>query len=178
MNPACRPNELFCKLIDLKNSPIGGAPMTFSKINLGICPAALAGLLLMSGMQAGLAQAPSAKTAAIDRVAAKDFAGTWNWMFQDRRFGTMTLELRGDELNGSMTNITHAASSAGTTPVVGSLRNGVLRVVAKSGDDETEFAMTLISPLAAELRFSREGAPAHAEAIRLEKVWSEPPVDQ
>ncbi len=162
--------------------------MTFSKINTTICRAALAGVFLMGGLQAGFAQAPAAKPAATDRVAAKDFAGTWNWMFQDRRFGTMTLELRGDELKGSMTNvhidmdsqnkITHAASSSGSTPVMGTLRNGVLRVVAKTGDDETEFAMTLVSPLAAELRFSGEGAPAHAEAIRLEKVWSEPPVDQ
>lgn len=161
--------------------------MTFLKINR-IRRAALAGLFVAGGLQVGLAQAPAAKTATIDHVAAKDFAGTWNWMFQDRRFGTMTLELRGDELNGTMTNvhidmdsqnkITHAASSSGSTPVMGTLRNGELRVIAKTGDDKSEFAMTLISPLVAELRFSGEGAPAHADAIRLEKVWSEPPVDK
>jgi hypothetical protein len=36
--------------------------------------------------------------------------------------------------------------------------------------------MTLISPKTGELRFAR-GAPANAEAIRLEKLWSEPPVE-
>jgi hypothetical protein len=110
-------------------------------------------------------------------------------MFGDKRFATMTLEQKGDQLTGTMTNghidmdgqgkITNAARETGSTPIVKStMEDGKLVLLAKDGQDETEFAMTLTSPSTAELRFHGEGAPANAEPIRLEKVWSEPPVAQ
>ncbi|SRR6266700_3804627 len=160
--------------------------MTLFKKNLVVCGVALAGFLLTCGMQMGRTQAgPSSAPAS---VTGKDFAGTWNWMFQDRRFATMILEQKGDQITGTMTNghidmdgqgkITKAAAEKGSTLIVKStMEKGRLILLAKDGKDETEFAMTLTSPLTAELRFFGEGAPQHAEPIRLEKVWSEPPVD-
>ena len=161
--------------------------MTLFEKNLLVCGAALAGLLLIGGMRTGLTQA--APSSAPPSVAAKDFAGTWNWMFQDRRFATMILEQKGDQITGTMTNghidmdgqgkITKAAAEKGSTPIVKStMEKGRLILLAKDGKDATEFAMTLTSPTTAELRFSGKGAPARAEPIRLEKVWSEPPVER
>lgn len=122
-------------------------------------------------------------------AAAKEYAGTWNWMFEDRRFATMTLNQDGDQLSGSMTNghidldergrITGATSAKGTTRIVKTtFEDDKLILLARDGDDETEFAMTLTSPSTAELRFHGDGAPGNAQPIRLEKVWSEPPVDK
>ena len=148
---------------------------------------ALSGVLLFGWTQAWRAQAPT--HAAGEHAAVKDFAGTWNWMFEDKRFATMTLKQDGDVLTGSMTNghidldergrITTATAAKGTTPIVKTtLEDGKLILLARDGDDETEFAMTLTSPSTAELRFHGDGAPGNAQPIRLEKVWSEPPVDK
>ncbi|KAA6457509.1 hypothetical protein DYQ86_22000 [Acidobacteria bacterium AB60] len=117
----------------------------------------------------------------------RSFAGTWNWMFEEKRFATMTLTAEGDQLTGSMTNghieldelgrISLASAAQGTTPIVKTtLQNGMLILLAKDGEDETEFSMTLLSPSLAELRFYGDGAPQSGRPIRLEKVWSEPPV--
>ena len=135
-----------------------------------------------------LVQTP-AQTGPEDHAPVKDFAGTWNWMFEDRRFATMTLRQDGDQLTGSMTKshvdfdergrINSAAAAKGTTPIVKTTaKDGKLILLAKDGEDETEFAMTLTSPATAELRFYGDGAPRNARPIRLEKVWSEPPVEK
>jgi len=156
------------------------------KRNAMVCGVALAGLVLFVGNRALQAQAPP-RAAGTDNVAVKDFAGTWNWMFEDRRFATMRLTRDGDQLTGSMTNgnidldergrITSATAAKGTTPIVKTtIEHGKLILLARDGDDETEFAMTLTSPSTAELRFHGDGAPGNAQPIRLEKVWSEPPV--
>jgi hypothetical protein len=148
---------------------------------------ALSGALLLGGARVIRAQTPP--SAGVGEHAAKDYAGTWNWMFEDRRFATMTLTQNGDQLTGSMTNghidldergrITSAAAAKGTTPIVKTtIEDGKLILLARDGDDETEFAMTLTSPSTAELRFHGDGAPGNAQPIRLEKVWSEPPVDK
>jgi hypothetical protein len=120
-------------------------------------------------------------------VTVKDFAGTWNLMFEDKRFATMILQLNGDQLTGSITNgtiemddngkITSASGKDGSSPIVRtSLADGVLRVVEKDGSEDMEWSMTLTSPTTGELRMSAAGAPPSAQAIKLEKVWSEPPV--
>jgi hypothetical protein len=112
---------------------------------------------------------------------AKDFAGTWHWMFQGKPFATMVISLKGDQFSGSITNgtismdqdgkITSAESVDGTSPIVrGSLQNGVLHVVVKHGDDESEWTMTLTSPETGELKTASEAAPANAESIHLEKA--------
>jgi hypothetical protein len=171
----------------IPNSLFGGVSMALLKKKFVVWSVVLAGFLLMCGVQAGTAQAPAANSAAPAAAKAKDFAGTWNWMFRDQRFATMILEQEGDQLTGTMTNghielddlgkIANASSATGSTPIVKTtVEDGRLILLAKDGEDETEFAMTLISPSTAELRFHGDGAPARAEPIRLEKVWSEPPV--
>jgi hypothetical protein len=163
--------------------------MALSKMKFVVWRVELAGFLLLCGMQVGISQASTASSAAASVVKVKDFAGTWNWMFKDKRFATMTLEQDGDRLTGTMTNghidmdesgkITNASSAAGTTSIVKTtMEDGLLILLAKDGEHETEFAMKLTSPSTAELRFRGDGAPALAEPIRLEKVWSEPPVDK
>jgi hypothetical protein len=160
--------------------------MTGLKKCVLLCGAALAGLLLIGGVRAQLIEA-SGQASGADNVAAKDFAGTWNWMFEDKRFATMTLKQAGDQLTGSMTNghidlddrgrIASATAAKGSTSIVKTtMENGKLILLAKDGDDETEFAMTLTSASTAELRFHGDGAPGNAQPIHLEKVWSEPPV--
>ena len=162
--------------------------MTFMKKEMIFCGVAFATFLLMNGVQTGRAQA-APQTAAPAKIATKDYAGTWNWMYHDKRFATMILEQKGDQITGSMTNghidvdgqgkITNAAAEKGSKPIVKStMEKGRLILLARDGGDETEFAMTLTSPSTAELRFFGQGAPANAEAIRLEKVWSEPPVEK
>lgn len=162
--------------------------MTYLKRSLLVCGVTLAGILLMSGMRPGRVQA-AAQSAAGDRAALKDFAGTWNWMFDDKRFATMTLNQDGDQLTGSMTNahidldergkISTATAVKGTTPIVKStIHDGRLILLARDGEDETEFAMALTSSSTAELRFYGDGAPQNAQPIRLERVWSEPPLEK
>jgi hypothetical protein len=162
--------------------------MALLKMKFVVWRVALTGFLLLCGVRAAIAQ-PRANSAAPAPVKAKDFAGTWNWMFRDKRFATMTLQPKGDQLTGTMTNghidmdelgkITNASSATGSTPIVKTtMEDGRLILLAKDGEHETEFAMTLTSPFTAELRFHGDGARARADPIRLEKVWSEPPVPQ
>ena len=162
--------------------------MTILKRSVLVCGVTLAGILLMRGMQPGRVPAIAQSTAG-GHAAVKDFAGTWNWMFEDRRFATMTLNQDGDQLTGSMTNghidfdergkISGATAAKGNTPIVKStMHDGKLILLARNGEEETEFAMTLTSPSTAELRFDGDGAPQNAQPIRLEKVWSEPPIEK
>ena len=129
------------------------------------------------GLSQGAAQAAQSSAS----VTLKDFAGAWNWMFEGKRFATMTLKLDGDQITGSTTHgfidmddngkITSATAAEGESPIVrSSLQDGVLHIVTKKGDDELDFAMTLTSPTTAELRFEGEGAPKNAEPVRLEKA--------
>jgi hypothetical protein len=160
--------------------------MTELKKRAGFCGMLFVLLLAVGWLQAGRVQV-LAQAAAPEPAVVKDFAGTWNWMFEDKRFATMTLKQDGDQLTGSMTNghidldergrIASAIAVTGTTPIVKTtLEGGRLILLARDGDDETEFAMTLTSSSTAELRFYGDGAPQSAQPIRLEKVWSEPPV--
>lgn len=160
--------------------------MTVLKRRALVC--GIAGILLLSGIPAKRVLA-TAQAGAVNHPAPKDFAGTWNWMFEDRRFATMTLKQDGEQLTGTMTNghidlddrgrITNATAAKGDTPIVkATMADGTLILLAKDGDDETEFAMTLTSSSTAELRFHGDGAPGNAQPIRLVKVWSEPPVEK
>ena len=114
-----------------------------------------------------------------------DYVGTWHWMFQGKSFATMEIEQHGDQLTGSLTGVslemddngklTKAVATDGPSSTLHvSLESGVLRVSEKDGDDEIVWTMTLRSAKAGELRFAG-GAPANAEAIKVEKLWSEPP---
>jgi len=115
-----------------------------------------------------------------------DYVGTWHWMFQGKAFATMEIEQHGDQLTGSLTGVslemddngklTKAVATDGPSSTLHvSLESGVLRVSEKDGNDEIAWTMTLTSTKTGELRFAG-GAPANAEAIKLEKLWSEPPV--
>ncbi len=163
--------------------------MVLSKMNPLILNLALAGLVVVSAIQTGRPQTPKKETPEHIGPSAKDFVGTWNWMFKDRRFATMILEQKGDQLTGTVTNewlkmdeqgrITGAETRPGSAVVSRiSMKNGALSMVETTDSDEFEWAMTLISPTTAELRIVDAGAPPNAEPIRLEKVWSEPPVDK
>ncbi len=163
--------------------------MTLSMKAQYVCRMAFAVSLVMSGSRAGVAQTPAAQFVGSDHATAKDFAGTWNWMYKDKRFATMTLNLDGNQLAGTVTNewmsmneqgrITGAESRPGSSVITkASMNNGKLSIVEKTDGEELEWAMTLTSPTTAELRIAGADAPANAEAIRLEKVWSEPPVDK
>jgi hypothetical protein len=163
--------------------------MALLKKKLVVWPVALAGFLLLCGAPRVIGQAPAASSAAPAAVKAKDFAGTWNWMFKDKRFATMTLDLEGNRLAGTVTNewmnmdergrITGAEPRPGSSVITKALiENGKLSIVEKTGEEELEWSMTLTSATTAELRILGAGAPANAEPVRLEKVWSEPPVEK
>jgi len=120
-------------------------------------------------------------------ISDNDFVGTWNWMFQDRRFATMTLQRNGDQFGGSITNgsiqmdkdgrITSASAGEGSSSILrSSFQNGALHIVAKDGNEEMELAMILKSPTTGEVKFAGQDAPLNAQAIKVEKVWSEPPL--
>ena len=115
-----------------------------------------------------------------------DYVGSWHLMFQGKAFATLTIEQHGAQLSGSLTGvsidmddngkITNAVANNGPASTLhAAMQDGVLHVSEKDGDDVMEWTMTLSSPKTGELRFAR-GGPANAEAIRLEKLWSEPPV--
>jgi hypothetical protein len=112
---------------------------------------------------------------------AADFAGTWNWMFEGKRFATMTLVLKGGQFTGSLTNesinvdgdgkISGATAAPGTSEIVKATREGdVLHVVTKDGDDTTDLWVTLKSAQVAEVSFAAPGATAPIPPIRAEKA--------
>lgn len=112
---------------------------------------------------------------------ARDFVGTWHWMFQGKPFATMVIELHGDRFTGSITNesihmdadgkITNATAGEGVSPIVrASLENGVLHVTGKDGEDEIEWLMVLKTADKGELRIGDADAPPNAEAISLERA--------
>ncbi len=163
--------------------------MSLSKKAIFVCSLACAGLHVMSGIKAGIAQTPTANFAAPAIVSPKDFVGTWNWMYQDKRFATMILNLKDNQLGGTVTNewmsmneqgrITGAERRPGSSVITkASVENGKLSIVEKTTEEELNWTMTLTSSTTAELRIAGAEAPANAEPIRLEKVWSEPPVDK
>lgn len=113
-------------------------------------------------------------------VRAKEFTGTWHWMFQGKPFVTMILQPQKDGFTGSITNanlhaddqgkITDASAGSGSAPIVkSSMENGVLHIVSKDGDDENEWSVTLTSATTAEIRIAGNGAPK-IEPIRAEKA--------
>jgi hypothetical protein len=120
-----------------------------------------------------------AQTEAHAGYSEADYVGNWHLMFQGKAFATLTIEKHGDGWTGSLTGVsiemddngklTNAAPNNGPASTLhGAMENGVLHVSEKDGDDVIEWTMTLTSQKAGELRFAR-GAPANAEAIRVEK---------
>jgi hypothetical protein len=114
------------------------------------------------------------------QFTARDYAGTWDWMFHEKPFATMVLKQKGDGFTGAITNctldmdsdghITGATAGEGYTPIVStSFTQGGLHIVEKEGDDETEWDMTLQSATKAQMRMAGENA-AGADAIELVKV--------
>jgi hypothetical protein len=155
---------------------------TFSKLLRGAAlAAALVAIACLTG--SGACAQESSQAAAF---TAADYVGTWHWMFQGKAFATMTLQQNGGQLTGSLTGVsiemdnqgklTKAVATNGPSTTLNVfLKSGVLHVAEKDGDDDIEWTMTLTSSKTGELRFAG-GAPANIEPIRLEKLWSEPPV--
>ncbi len=163
--------------------------MTLSKKSNLVCRLVLAGLLVSGAIKLENAQSPGSQFVVSDHLTAKDFAGTWNWMFKDRRFATLVLNVKDNQLAGTVTHewmnmdeqgrITGAEPRPGSSPISKTfIKNGTLSILEKIDGEDMEWAMTLTSPTSAELRIVGQGAPPNADAIRLEKVWSEPPVDK
>jgi hypothetical protein len=156
--------------------------LSFGKIvRWGVVSAAAfavtAGFVADRGVRAAQAQS---------NVNDADYVGAWHLMFQGKSFATMTIERHGDQFTGSLTGVsiemddngklTNAAATNGPASTLKArLEDGAMHLSEKDGDDEVAWTMTLSSPTTAELRFA-QGAPAQAQAIRLEKLWSEPPV--
>ena len=141
--------------------------------------------LVFSTLAIAVAVSPRATTAIAQQsapatIAARDFAGTWHWMFQGKSFATMILEPKADGVTGSITGvslhtddqgkITEAFAGTGTLAIIrSSMKDGVLHVVCKEDDDEIEWAVKLTSPTTAEIVASGPGAPK-MEPIRAEKA--------
>jgi hypothetical protein len=79
--------------------------------------AALLGVVLAIGVTFGsaavFARAMSRQTTGSSEDAQR-FAGTWNWMFQGKRFATMTLTRSGPGLTGTVTESRIALNDDGT----------------------------------------------------------------
>jgi len=143
------------------------APLMFSLL-------AIAFSVSPSAMTDFARQAPPATS------TAKDFVGTWHWVFQGKTFSTMTLEAKADGVTGSITSaslhtdadgkITEAFAGTGICPIIrSSMKDGVLHVVCKDDDDEIEWAVKLTSPTTAEIVVDGADAPK-MEPIRAEKA--------
>lgn len=155
------------------------------KTRLPVSRLVLAALLLAGAT--GLSRSAAASQPVILQAApergftAMDFAGTWHWLFQGKPFVTMSLVSDGGQFAGSISNaaidadangrITSAVATAGSAPIVRTaLERGILRIVTRDGQDETEWAMTLTSSTTAEVRPSGPQAHRNLEAIRTEKM--------
>jgi hypothetical protein len=51
-----------------------------------------------------LAHTPAVGAASGEGFEAADFAGTWTWMFEGKPFATTTLERKGEQFTGSVSN--------------------------------------------------------------------------
>jgi hypothetical protein len=108
-----------------------------------ICVAAFA---LYFGCALPHAHTPAVEAASGEGFEAADFVGTWNWMFEGKPFATMTLERKGEQFAGSVTNssidvgtdekIVSATAAPGSSEIVKTIRVGeALHITAKDGDD-------------------------------------------
>ena len=141
----------------------------------------VAAAALFFGVSSALIHVDPVAAASNGGFEAADFAGTWNWMFNDKVFATMTLVRSGDQFSGSITNssidldgdgkIASAASAPGSAEIVKtSLEGETLHIVSKDSDETTEWAVTLKSPQVAEVKVAGPGVPANFPPIRAEKV--------
>ena len=135
-------------------------------------------ILVAAGIVLSVPAIALAQQSAPGAVTLKDFAGTWHWVFQGKSFATMVLEVKPDEVKGSITNasvhtdsdgkITDVRADSGSSPIVkSSFENGILRIVVKDGGDELEWSVRLTSPTTAEI------IPAGADAPKMEAIHSE-----
>lgn len=145
----------------------------------------LAGLALGYGIMLspvfGLASPPIPQAASEASFTARDYTGTWHWIFNGKNFATMVLSLKDDQFIGSVSNcsistdsdgkIVSAEPSTGTSSIVRtSMNHGVLVIVASDEGDEIEWAVTLKSPSTAEVKLSASGGPMNTEVFHAEKV--------
>lgn len=140
------------------------------------------GLALVASLNFGaggvLAQAMSPQASSESSNTARNFAGTWHWMFEREPFATMVLTWDGSSLSGSVTGSHIALNDDGTlmradsdedsTPKAitkATLEGSALHVTAADG---FQFTMTLKDDNHADIHPG--GAPANMKPIPAEKV--------
>ena len=140
-----------------------------------------AALAILPGGSAVLINVRPVAAASSGGFEAADFGGTWNWMFNEKAFATMTLVRNGDHFSGSISNssidldgdgkIASATAVPGTAEIVKtSLEGETLHIVSKDGDETTEWVVTLKTPQLAEVRVGGPGVAANFPPIRAEKA--------
>jgi hypothetical protein len=152
--------------------------MRLTMKNKSFFHAALLGLVLAIGVTFGsgavFARTMSRQTAGSSEDAQR-FAGTWNWMFQGKRFATMTLIRSGSGLRGTVTESRIALNDDGTLKKAdpsedkkpkqitkAELDGAVLRVTVADG---FEFTVSLKDPTQGEILPG--GAPPNMKPISL-----------
>jgi len=159
--------------------------MTLTEKRLSLSRAALIGLALATsftfGAGAVLAHAMSRQASSAPSNTAKQFAGTWHWMFDGRSFATMILVRDGSRFTGSVTpsrialnddgGLSQADPSEDSTPkpiTKASLEGSALHVTVGDGNKPFEFSVTLKDETHAEIH--PKGAPPNMKPIPAEKV--------
>ena len=156
--------------------------MTLTEKRLSLSRAALIGLALAASITFGagamLAHAMSRQAISEPSNTAKQFAGTWHWMFDERSFATMILVRDGSRFTGSVTpsrialnddgGLSQADPSEDSTPkpiTKASLEGSALHITVSDG---FEFIVTLKDETHAEIH--PQGAPPNMKPIPAEKV--------
>jgi len=156
--------------------------MTLTEKRHSLSRAALIGLALAASITFGagamLAHAMSRQASSAPSNTAKQFAGTWHWMFEGRSFATMVLVRNGSGFTGTVTGsrialnddgaLSQADPSEDSTPkpiAKARLEGSALHITVRDG---FEFAVTLKDDTHAEIL--PRGAPPKMKPIAVEKV--------
>jgi BlaR1 peptidase M56 len=144
---------------------------------VGLCSLVLATSIAVSA-GALFAHGMSLQTSSDFSETAETFAGTWSWMFEGKRFATMTLAQSGAEFRGSVTqsrialkrdgSLLRADRSDDTTPkriTKATLKGSSLHVTVEDG---FQFIVTKKDDTNAEIH--PLGAPPNMKPISAEKV--------
>ena len=156
--------------------------MMLTEKRLSLSRAKVIGIVLATSITFGagtkLTHAMSLQVTSEHSSAAKQFAGTWHWMFDGRSFATMILVPAGSGFTGTVTpsriklndhgGLLRAAPAEDATPKRidrATLEGSALRIKVSDG---FQFIVTLIDDTHAEIH--PMGAPADMKPIPAEKA--------
>jgi beta-lactamase regulating signal transducer with metallopeptidase domain len=159
--------------------------MRLTEKTLSLSRTSVIGLTLATsgtfGAGAVLAHATSLQASSEPSNTAKQFAGTWHWMFEGKSFATMILVRDGSGFTGTVTGsrialnddggLSRADPSEDSTakPITkASLEGSGLHVTVGNGNERFEFMVTLKDETHAEIH--PKGAPPNMKPIGAEKV--------